>query len=74
MAEGLLSLLKWFHPLNLSNMRLFKGSDIILSDYSLRGQHLHQGVPHRLRLCNSYTRGYPHHSHPLKLSPISDTK
>jgi hypothetical protein len=74
MVEGLLSLLKWLHPLNLSKMRLFKCSDIILSDYILPGQHLIKSVSTGLRLCNSYTRGCPHHSHPLKWSPNSDIK
>jgi hypothetical protein len=57
MGEGWLSLLKCFPPLNLSKVRLFKGSDVILSDYSLPRQHLHQGVLPGLRLCNSYTGG-----------------
>jgi hypothetical protein len=45
MGEGWLSLLKWLPPLNLSKVALFNGSDVVLSDYSLPGQHLHQGVP-----------------------------
>jgi hypothetical protein len=58
MGEGWLSLLKWFPPLNLSKVGLFKGSDVVLSDYSLPVQHLHQGVPPGLRLSDSYTRGF----------------
>jgi hypothetical protein len=57
MGEGWLFLLKWLSPLNLSKVGLFKGSVVVLSDYSLPGQHLHQGVPPGLCLCNSYTRG-----------------
>jgi hypothetical protein len=45
MGEGWLSLLKWLSPLNLSKVGLFKGSDVVLSDCNLSGQHLHQGVP-----------------------------
>jgi hypothetical protein len=74
MGEGWLSLLKWHIPLNLSKVKLFKGSDVVLSDYNMSWQHLHQGVSPGLLLCNSYTRGCPHHSHPLKLSPSSDIK
>jgi hypothetical protein len=29
----------------------------VLSDYNLPGQHLHQGVPPGLRICDNYTRG-----------------
>jgi hypothetical protein len=54
MGEGWLCLLKWLPPLNLSKVELFKGSDLVLSDYSLPGQHRHHGVPPGLRLCNSY--------------------
>jgi hypothetical protein len=53
MREGYLSFLKWLLPLNLSKVRLFKGSD----DYNLPTQHLHQGVPPKLRFSDSYTRG-----------------
>jgi hypothetical protein len=42
-------------------MRLFKGFNIVMSDYSLLGHHQHQGVPSGVRLCNSYTRECPHH-------------
>jgi hypothetical protein len=59
-GEGWLSLLKWLPPLDLSNMGLFKDSDVVLSDYSLPRQHLHQGVPPELCLYNSYIRGCPH--------------
>jgi hypothetical protein len=41
MGEGWLSLLKWIPPLNLSKVKLFKGSDIVLSDYNQPRQHLH---------------------------------
>jgi hypothetical protein len=56
MGEGWLSLLKWLHPLKLSKVGLFRGSDVVLSDYNLSGQHLHQGVTPGLRLCDSYTK------------------
>jgi hypothetical protein len=38
-----------------------RGSTIVLSEYSLPGQHVHQGVPPGLCLSDSYTRGGPHH-------------
>jgi hypothetical protein len=56
-GEGSLSLLKWLPPLNLRKLGLFKDSDIVLSDYSLLGQQLHQRVPPGQRLSDSYTMG-----------------
>jgi hypothetical protein len=41
----------------------------VLSDYSMHGQHLHQGVPPGLRLSDSYTSGCPHQGC-LWLSPL----
>jgi hypothetical protein len=49
--EGWLFLLKWFPPLKLSNVRLFRGFNIVLSDYSLSRQHLQHGVLPGLCLC-----------------------
>jgi hypothetical protein len=57
MWEGWLSLLKCPPPLKLIKEVLFRCSNIVLSDYSLFGQHLHQGVLSGLRLCNNYIRG-----------------
>jgi hypothetical protein len=74
LKEGWLSRLKWLPSLKLSKVELFTVLDVVLLNYSLPGQHLQQVVLFGLHLCNSYIRGCPHHSHPLKLNPTTDTK